>query len=191
MANELEWRLIIGLGNPGPQYKKNRHNVGFQCLNALAQAHGLTFTSFKAKAHIARGVIADHSAILAKPITFVNESGQAARELMACLGCEPKDILVVHDDLDLPLGKIRLRAGGSAAGHKGVQSIIEALGTEEFPRLRIGIGRPPTKEGVVDYVLSDFSEEEWAVMERAYDEAVAAIETFLQLGIEEAMNRHN
>jgi len=191
LTDELKRMLIIGLGNPGPQYEKNRHNVGFQCLNTLAQAHGLTFTGFKAKAYIARGVIAGHSVILAKPMTFVNESGQAVQELMACHGFEPKDILVVHDDLDLPLGKIRLRPRGSAAGHKGVQSIIETLGTEEFPRLRIGIGRPPTKEEVVDYVLSDFSEEEWAIMEGAYDKAVAAIETFLQLGIEEAMNRHN
>jgi len=191
MADELEWKLIVGLGNPGPKYEQNRHNVGFHCLDALAQAHGLTFTGLKAKARIARGVIPGHPVILAKPITFVNGSGWAVRGLMARHGYEPRDILVVHDDLDLPLGKIRLRPGGSAAGHKGVQSIIDALGTEEFARLRVGIGRPPAGVEVIDYVLSDFSEEELATMATTYDKAIAAIEAFLELGIEEAMNQCN
>lgn len=191
MAGELEWKLIVGLGNPGPKYEQNRHNVGFHCLDALAGVHSLTFTGLKAKARIARGVISGHPVILAKPITFVNESGWAVRGLMAHYGYTPQDILVVHDDLDLPWQKLRLRRGGSAAGHKGVQSIIDALGTEEFPRLRVGIGRPPVGEEVVDYVLSDFSAEEQAAMATAYDGAVSAIEVFLKLGIEEAMNQCN
>lgn len=191
MTDELEWKLIVGLGNPGPKYEQNRHNVGFHCLDALVQAHGLTFTGLKAKARIARGVILGHPVILAKPVTFVNGSGWAVQGLMARHGYEPGDILAVHDDLDLPLGRIRLRPKGSAAGHRGVQSIIDALGTEEFARLRVGIGRPPAGVEVVDYVLSDFSEEELATMAIAYDETVAAIEAFLQLDIEEAMNRYN
>ena len=191
MVDKLEWRLIVGLGNPGLQYEQNRHNVGFHCLNALAQAHSLTFTGLKAKARIARGVILGHPIILAKPITFVNDSGWTVRELRTRLGHELQDILVVHDDLDLPLGRIRLRPGGSAGGHKGVQSIIDALGTKEFTRLRIGIGRPPAGVEVVDYVLSDFEEDELITMAKAYDEAVAATEIFLRLGIEKAMNQHN
>jgi len=191
MSDELEWKLIVGLGNPGPKYEGNRHNVGFHCLDALAQAHGLTFTGLKAKARIARGVILGHPVTLAKPVTFVNESGWSVRGLMARHGYEPGDILVVHDDLDLPLGKIRLRPGGSGAGHRGVQSIIDTLGTEGFARLRMGIGRPPAGVEVVDYVLSDFSEEEMATMAMTYDNAVAAIEAFLRLSIEEAMNQYN
>lgn len=191
MAEQLEWKLIVGLGNPGPRYDQNRHNVGFHCLDALAKAHNLIFTGLKARARIARGVILDHPVILAKPVTFVNESGWAVRGLMTRHGYDPQDILVVHDDLDLSRGRIRLRPGGSAAGHKGVKSIIDALGTDEFARLRVGIGRPPAGAEVVDYVLSDFSEEEAAIMAAAYDEAVAGMETFLRLGIYEAMNQHN
>jgi PTH1 family peptidyl-tRNA hydrolase len=191
MADELEWKLIVGLGNPGPRYEQNRHSVGFRCLDALAKAYSLTFTGLKARARIARGVILGHPVILAKPVTFVNESGWAVRGLMARHAYESPDILVVHDDLDLRPGRIRLRPRGSAAGHRGVQSIIDALATEEFARLRVGIGRPPAGVEVVDYVLSDFSEEELATMATTYDEAVAAIETFLSLGIEEAMNQYN
>jgi len=191
MAGELEWKLIIGLGNPGPKYEQNRHNVGFRCLDALAGAHSLTFTGLKAKARIARGVILGYPVILAKPITLVNESGWAVRRLMARHGYGPQDILVVHDDLDLPRERLRLRGGGSAAGHKGVQSIIDVLGTEEFARLRVGIGRPPVGEEVVEYVLSDFSAEQQAAMAAVYDRAVSAIEVFLKLGIEEAMNQYN
>lgn len=191
MADQLEWKLIVGLGNPGPRYEQNRHNVGFRCLDALADAHGLIFTGLRAKARIARGVILDHPVILAKPVTFVNESGWAVRGLMVRHGYEPHDILVVHDDLDLPRRRIRLRREGSAGGHKGVQSIIEALATAEFPRLRVGIGRPPIGQEVVEYVLSDFSAEQQAAMAAAYEEAVSAIEVFLRLGIEEAMNQYN
>jgi PTH1 family peptidyl-tRNA hydrolase len=191
MAEELEWKLIVGLGNPGPKYDQNRHNVGFHCLDVLAKAHGLTFTGLKARARIARGVILGHPVVLAKPVTFVNDSGWAVRGLMARRGYEPQDILVVHDDLDLSRGRIRLRPGGSAAGHKGVQSIIDALRTDEFARLRVGIGRPPAGVEVVDYVLSDFSEEEAATMAAVYDEALAGMETFLRRGVGEAMNQHN
>jgi len=191
MAAELEWKLIVGLGNPGPKYEHHRHNVGFRCLDALARAHNLTFTGLKARARIARGVILGHPVILAKPVTFVNESGWAVRGLISRYDYESQDILVVHDDLDLPQGRIRLRPRGSAAGHKGVQSIMDALATEEFARLRVGIGRPPAGVEVVDYVLSDFSEEEMATMATAYSEAVAAVETFLRLGIGETMNQYN
>jgi PTH1 family peptidyl-tRNA hydrolase len=191
MAEDLEWKLIVGLGNPGPRYNRNRHNVGFHCLDALAKAHNLSFTGLKARARIARGVILGHPVILAKPLTFVNDSGWAVRGLMARHGYEPRDLLVVHDDLDLSSGRIRLRPDGSAAGHKGVRSIIRALGSDEFVRLRVGIGRPPAGVEVVDYVLSDFSADETVVMCAAYEKAVAGIETFLQRGIEEAMNQHN
>lgn len=191
MADDLEWKLIVGLGNPGPRYEQNRHNVGFQCLDALAKAHNLSFTGLKARARIARGVILGHPVILAKPLTFVNDSGWAVRGLMVRHGYEPEDLLVVHDDLDLSSGRIRLRPHGSAAGHKGVRSIIRALGNDEFVRLRVGIGRPPAGVEVVDYVLSDFSEDETIVMSAACEKAIAGIETFLRRGVDEAMNQHN
>ena len=191
MADDLGWKLIVGLGNPGPKYEQNRHNVGFHCLDALARAHDLSYTGLKARARIARGVILGHPVILAKPLTFVNDSGWAVRGLLLRHGYGPEDLLVVHDDLDLSIGRIRLRPHGSSAGHKGVQSIIRALGTDGFVRLRVGIGRPPAGVEVVDYVLSDFSEEERIVMSAAYEEAIAGIETFLQRGLHEAMNQHN
>jgi len=191
MACDPEWKLIVGLGNPGPRYARNRHNAGFQCLDAFARAHHLIFTGLKARSRIARGVIFNHPVILAKPLTFINESGWAVRGLVTHYGFDAQDILVVHDDLDLPLGRIRLRPGGGAAGHKGVQSIINALGTDKFPRLRIGIGRPPPGMEVVDYVLGNFDEDELATMMATYDRTMAAIGAFLQWGIKEAMSQYN
>lgn len=191
MDGELVWNLIVGLGNPGPRYEQNRHNVGFRCLDALAGTYGLVFTGVRARARIARGVILGHPVVLAKPMTFVNESGQAVRGLMARHSYGPQDLLVVHDDLDLPRERLRFQPGGRAAGHKGVQSIIDALGTQEFARLRVGIGRPPVGQEVVDYVLSDFGAEEQAAMAPVYQEAASAIGVFLTLGIEEAMNKYN
>ncbi|MGQ9627382.1 MAG: aminoacyl-tRNA hydrolase [Anaerolineae bacterium] len=183
--------LIVGLGNPGPEYARNRHNLGFRCLERLAQAHGLSFKKRQARAYLAFGEIFGRKVILAKPLTFVNLSGRAVRELARFYKIPPADILVIYDDLDLMPGKIRLRPSGGAGGHKGMRSIIESLGTQDFPRLRVGIGRPPGHMNPADYVLQDFSPEEEEMMEEVCDRAVAAVELFLRGGVASAMNTYN
>jgi PTH1 family peptidyl-tRNA hydrolase len=183
-------KLIVGLGNPGRKYAHNRHNVGFQCLDRLAQAHGLSFARRRAKASLVLGKIADVGVVLAKPLTFMNLSGQAVRPLVSFYKLSLEDILVIYDDLDLPLGTIRLRPEGGSGGHKGMRSIIEALGSQAFPRLRVGIGRPPGNDAV-SYVLSDFTADEQITLESVSEKVVAAVELFLREGIEAAMNAYN
>ena len=183
-------KLIVGLGNPGRKYAHNRHNVGFQCLDRLAQAHGLSFTQRRAKASLALGKIADVRVVLARPLTYMNHSGQAVRPLVSFYKLSFEDILVIHDDLDLPLGTTRLRPEGGSGGHKGMRSIIEALGSQAFPRLRVGIGRPPGNDAV-SYVLSDFTADEQITLESVYERVVAAVELFLRESIEAAMNAYN
>jgi PTH1 family peptidyl-tRNA hydrolase len=183
-------RLIVGLGNPGRKYAGHRHNVGFQCLDHLAEAWGLSFSKRKHKALLAQGHIAGLKAILAKPQTFMNLSGQAVERMARFYKVPPENILVIYDDLDLPVGKIRLRPEGGSGGHKGMKSVIEHLGSNGFPRLRVGIGRP-THGDPVDYVLSDFAPDEQIAMEQAYERAVSAVELWLTEDIVAAMNRHN
>jgi PTH1 family peptidyl-tRNA hydrolase len=183
-------KLIVGLGNPGCKYTHHRHNVGFQCLDQLAQAHGLSFTRRRAKASLALGKIADLRVVLAKPLSYMNLSGQAVSQLASFYKLSFEDILVIYDDLDLPLGTIRLRPQGGSGGHKGIRSIIEALDSQAFPRLRVGIGRPPGNDAV-SYVLSDFTAEEQITLESVYEGVMAAVELFLREGIEAAMNAYN
>jgi PTH1 family peptidyl-tRNA hydrolase len=183
-------RLIIGLGNPGRKYASNRHNVGFQCLDRLAEARGLSFSRRKHKALLAQGEIAGLKIILAKPQTFMNLSGEAVERLARFYQVSPENILVIYDDLDLPLGKIRLRPEGGSGGHKGMKSIIEHLDTNGFPRLRVGIGRP-THGDPVDYVLSDFTPDQRITIEEVYERAISAVELWVAEGIEAAMNRSN
>lgn len=183
-------KLIVGLGNPGPSYARNRHNVGYQCLERLAQRNELRLSRMMFKAMIASGSVNGTRVLLARPLTFMNLSGQSVRPLLRWYRVSLPDLLVVYDDLDLPLGKIRLRQKGSSGGHKGMASIIQELGSDEFARLRIGIGRPLHGEPP-EYVLSDFTRDESIVMDRTYDQAVAAIETFLANGIAVAMNQFN
>lgn len=183
-------RLLVGLGNPGPEYARNRHNVGFMCLDRLAERHGISPWRRKHHALVAEGLVEDHPVALIKPQTFMNLSGQAVRPLVRHYGVALADLLVIHDDLDLELGVLRLRPRGSSGGHKGVQHIIDALGSREFPRLRIGIGRP-VGEDPVDYVLSNFTLDESILIDRALDRAVEAIGVWLELGIAVAMNAFN
>ncbi len=182
--------LIVGLGNPGPEYSGSRHNVGFQCVRWLARKHGLSFDGSRAHARIAQGVILGKRVVLARPQTFMNLSGQAVHGLQQWLRVTPADLLVIHDDLDLPLGRLRLRPGGSAGGHRGIRSIIDCLGTQEFARLRVGIGRPEGNDAV-DYVLGDFNAAERQVMAETYARAAEAVECILAEGLEAAMNRFN
>jgi peptidyl-tRNA hydrolase, PTH1 family len=182
--------LIVGLGNPGLEYAKTRHNVGFQCVDRLAANHGLKFSRHQAKASLATGTIAGRRVILAKPLTFMNLSGQSVAQIARFYKIAPADLLVICDDLDLPLGRIRLRPGGSSAGHKGMTSIIDWLGTDEFPRIRLGIGRPVHND-TVDFVLGNFNGDDAITIDRTLDRAVAAVVVFLTDGIEAAMNQFN
>jgi PTH1 family peptidyl-tRNA hydrolase len=187
----LEFYLIAGLGNPGPKYAANRHNVGFRCLENLASAYHLRFDRQQKRARVALGIIQGRRVVLAQPQTFMNESGRAVVPLARFYQVPPHRLLVVYDDLDLPPWTVRMRPEGGSGGHKGMRSIIEQLGDQGFPRLRIGIGRPPGRMEAVDYVLRDFSAEEALQLEEMLDRAVAAIETWLVQGIDMAMSRHN
>ncbi|MFQ6015395.1 MAG: aminoacyl-tRNA hydrolase [Anaerolineae bacterium] len=183
-------KLIVGLGNAGPEHARNRHNVGFRCLDYLAERHGLAFSKQQERALIALGKILDTKIILAKPLTYMNLSGQAVGALVRRHKVPLADLLVVCDDMDLPLAKIRLRPRGGSGGHKGLESIIENLGSSDFSRLRVGIGRPEP-EDAVDYVLSDFTADEEIVMAETYATVTEAVHTFLDDGILAAMNRFN
>jgi PTH1 family peptidyl-tRNA hydrolase len=182
--------LIVGLGNPGVRYANTRHNVGFHCLDRLAEKYGWSFSRQQAKAILASGTRYGLKITLAKPMTYMNLSGQSVASVAHFYKIDPQDILVICDDLDLPVGRIRLRPGGGSAGHKGTESIIQSLGTDAFPRLRIGIGRPEHAEAV-NYVLGRFTEADAITMSRVYDRAVDAVSVFLTEGIEAAMNQFN
>lgn len=191
MSSERDWLLIVGLGNPGREYAENRHNVGFDCVDLLAGKHGIALSKSQHKARLGTGQVAGRRAILAEPQTYVNSSGEAVGAVARYYKVAPEDVLVIYDDLDLPQGTIRLRPGGSSGGHNGIKSIVDHLGTQAFPRVRIGIGRPPGRMEPKDYVLQDFSAAEREVMVEVYDRVVDAVETFIREGIREAMNRFN
>ena len=168
-----EFFLIAGLGNPGPRYTHNRHNIGFQIVDALAQAYRLSFTRMEHRAQTAHGTIGSRRVILAKPQTWMNESGKAIAPLSRFYKIDPARMLVIYDDLDIPLGDLRYRPEGSSGGHRGVNSIMQRLGTQALPRLRVGIGRPPGQMDPAAYVLQDFSAAEthivWEVLRLACD----------------------
>ena len=182
--------LIAGLGNPGREYARNRHNVGFHCIDHLAAALSIPLTKRRFKSLFGEGRIAGYRVVLAKPLTFMNASGEAIAPLSRWYKISPGRMLVIHDDLDLPLARIRLRPGGSAGGHHGIESIIEHLDTQDFARLRIGIGRPQCGEPT-DYVLDDFSREQEPLIARLLDLVDDIALCFLQHGIHAAMNEYN
>jgi peptidyl-tRNA hydrolase, PTH1 family len=189
-------RMIVGLGNPGPEYSRSRHNIGFQIADLLALRHGMEFDRFQKRARLAIGWVrtpgvSGQRVLLAKPMTFMNASGEAVAPLAAFYKIVPAHILVVFDDLDLPVGRIRLRPGGSSGGQKGMQSIIKHLGTTDFPRLRVGIGRPPGQMDPADYVLRPFSPDQETEMVFVRTRAAEAIEAWLTGGVEAAMNQFN
>ncbi|MBN1312283.1 MAG: aminoacyl-tRNA hydrolase [Anaerolineae bacterium] len=183
--------LIVGLGNPGREYQSNRHNVGFQVVDHLAARHGLAFSKLQAKAFVTSGHIAGRQVILAKPQSYMNLSGGPVASLHKFYKTEVECLLVVCDDLDLPVGTLRLRPSGGSGGQKGMKSIIERLGSEDFPRLRIGIDRPPGQMDPAAYVLRDFDKEQLPIIQETYSRAADAIETWLADGIELAMSHHN
>ena len=199
MANRLEpadttesKALIVGLGNPGPDYAEHRHNIGFRVVEALAKAHGLSFSRCRsARAYLAGGQVRGRTVLLAKPRTFMNVSGKAVSRLSRADDIPPGRVLVVHDDLDLPFGRLRLRPEGGSGGHKGMRSIIDLLGTQGFPRLRVGIDRPPGRIDPADYVLQPFDPEQESLLLKVVETAVEAIECWLAQGIVTAMERFN
>jgi PTH1 family peptidyl-tRNA hydrolase len=183
--------LIAGLGNPGREYQSNRHNIGFMVLDKLARNLGVTFSRLESKALVTKADDRGQRLILAKPQTYMNLSGQAVNSLIRYYKVPLDHLLVICDDIDLPYGTLRLRPGGGSAGQKGVLSIIESLGTQEFPRLRIGIDRPPGRMEAADYVLKDFNKEEAAFLPTILDRAVEAVLVFTREGIVTAMNQVN
>jgi PTH1 family peptidyl-tRNA hydrolase len=183
--------LIAGLGNPGRKFEHNRHNVGFMLLNRLSSRLGDSFGSVESKALVAKSSYLGERVILVKPQTYMNNSGKAVSSLVHFYKVPMDNLMVAYDDVDLPLGILRLRPSGGSAGQKGMQSIIERLGTEEFPRLRIGTGRPPGRMEAADYVLQDFPNDETDLLTDTLDRAVEAVLTFLQYGLERAMNSYN
>jgi PTH1 family peptidyl-tRNA hydrolase len=184
--------LVAGLGNPGPEYADHRHNIGFQVVEALARSHGLTFSRRKEfRAHVAEGQIAGRAVFLAKPQTYMNLSGRPVGRLQRTYEIPPEQILIVYDDLDLPLGRLRMRPEGGSGGHRGMRSIIEVLGTQAFPRLRVGVDRPPGRMDPAEYVLRPFAKEQQALLDEVLERAVAAIECWLADGIVAAMDEFN
>lgn len=184
-------KLIIGLGNPGSQYEHTRHNVGFRVVDKLASQQGWSWER-RGRAMLANGSIGPEKVVLIKPITFMNNSGEAVGELMRWYKAQPEDVLVVYDELDLPLGTIRLRSNGSAGGHNGLDSVIRHLHTNQFPRLRVGIGRPDnTHMQTVDYVLGVPGGDERIELTTQEDRALEAIPLIIRQGVATTMNLIN
>jgi PTH1 family peptidyl-tRNA hydrolase len=186
-----ELALIVGLGNPGRDYAETRHNIGFQVVSRLADHHGLKFSRMQGQALIAAGRIRNTRVILAKPQTWMNDSGRAVGPLAKFYKVELPRLLMVYDDLDRPSGTLRLRIEGGHGGHNGMKSIIARLGSQDFPRLRVGIGRPPGRMEPAAYVLQPFGRDEETTMDMARERAAEAIECFLSEGIVAAMNKFN
>ena len=192
-------KLIAGLGNPGRGYAHNRHNVGFICVNHFARTQGIRFDKKRGKARIGTGEIAGNEVVLAKPQTYMNLSGQSVGLLIKRFDIALDDLLIIHDDLDLPLGKIRVSRGSGSGGHKGIDSIISSLGSQEFPRIRVGIGRPVVPPGstqiseddIIAYVLSDFTAEEKQIISQIIPEVSEAIHCLISEGLTAAMNKYN
>ncbi len=183
--------IIVGLGNPGRKFEHNRHNVGFMLLNRLSAKLGEGFGRVQGKALVAKPTYQGEHVILVKPQTYMNNSGAPVSSLVRFYKITLENLLVAYDDVDLPVGTLRLRPVGGSAGQKGMQSIIERLGTEEFPRLRIGTGRPPGKKEAADYVLQDIPSQDQELFDETLDRAVEAVLTFIQEGLEKAMNQFN
>ncbi len=191
LSTMTDWNLIVGLGNPGAKYENTRHNIGYRAVEAYARKYGLSFDRQEHKALVAGGTILGRRVLLAKPLTFMNLSGESVQPLMRFYKIEPPNLLVVCDDLDTPLGTLRLRPTGSSGGQNGLKSIIERLGTPNVNRLRLGISRPPGRMNPADYVLMPFRGDDEILVMETIDRAIKAVDTWLTEGTELAMSRHN
>ena len=183
--------LVVGLGNPGREYRNNRHNIGFLVLNQLAEKLETSFSRMRMNALVTAVKYKDHKLILIKPQTYMNLSGKAVSSFVRFYKLPLENLLVVYDDVDLPFQTLRMRPDGGDAGQKGVRSIIQELGTQQFPRLRIGINRPPGRMSVSSYVLLDFSDQEAENLPFILNQASDAILTFVELGLNQAMTTFN
>jgi PTH1 family peptidyl-tRNA hydrolase len=204
IANILKWRtsqvngrdssvsfLIVGLGNPGRQYRENRHNIGFMVVDHLCTEMDVRLSRLQSKSLVGSGIIHGQKLLLAKPQTYMNLSGQSVSSLLRFYKLAPSELLVIHDDLDLPLGTLRMRPSGGSAGQKGLSSIIEQIGTQDFPRLRMGIGRPPGRMDSAEYVLQDFNRNEQDFLKLVLEQGAKAVRAFVTDGIKQTMNSYN
>ena len=188
-GNTSSLPTIVGLGNPGQRYANSRHNVGFRCVDLLAQRHHITMSERRKHTVLGHGTVGERQVVLAKPRTFMNASGIAVEYLVQRFGTRPPQLLVIIDDLDLPLGTLRLRASGGSGGHNGLSSIMEELGSQDFSRLRVGIGRPPG--GAIGHVLGTFAADEEKLLAEVLDRVAQVVETWVEEGVNAAMNRFN
>ncbi len=192
-------KLIVGLGNPGTAYTHNRHNIGFMCLNRFARKHGIRFAHKRGQARVGEGEVAGTKLILARPQTMMNLSGHSVSLLLKRSKISAEDLIIIHDDLDLPTGKIRIRQGGRSGGHKGIESIKASLGNSDFIRIRVGIGRPDLMDGaatdrdagVINHVLGDFDAGESKIIAEVTSKVGEAILCLISEGLTAAMNRYN
>ena len=184
-------KMIVGLGNPGNEYADTRHNVGWMLLDALAGHLGITEWRSREKGMVAEGRIGSEKVLLVKPLTYMNNSGECVGPLMRWYKLAPEDVMVAHDDMDIPIGTIRIRKKGSAGGHNGIKSLLQHIGAEEFGRIRIGIGRPPAGWTVINHVLAKFTAEERAEIGHAIDYLIPAVECMVLEGADMAMNKFN
>lgn len=184
-------KLVVGLGNPGKQYEATKHNVGFMVIDEIASTLSHTPWREEKKADVCTSTVAREKVLLVKPQTFMNNSGEAVGPLMRYYKIDPADVYCIYDDMDLPVGKLRIRPNGSAGGHNGIKSLILHLGTEEFPRFRVGIGRPLPKWTVVDHVLSPFTEEQEQIITEGVTNMAKAVLGTIEVGIDKGMNLYN
>jgi PTH1 family peptidyl-tRNA hydrolase len=184
-------KLIVGLGNPGPQYENTRHNIGWLVVDAFAKKFRLDVTKHEKNALTGSGRVAGGSVMVAKPLTYMNLSGDAVKLLVNAYAESPEELIVVYDDIDLPVGKLRIRPNGSSGTHNGMRSIVSSLATERFPRLRFGVRGENYNERLRDYVLDDFGAEEQAVVSRGIERAVDALLLFARGDLRRAMNEFN
>lgn len=186
-----EW-LVAFLGNPGPKYERTRHNAGFMSADFLAAEKSVSVKTLKFKSLSGRCTLSGAPVIILKPQTYMNLSGEAVKEAASFYKIEPSHVIIVCDDTALPLGKIRIKRQGSAGGHNGLKNIIAHLGTEEFPRVKIGVGAPPHEQyELIDWVIGKMSEGDYKELQKASKEAVGAVEAIIGLGIDAAMNKYN
>ena len=184
--------VIVGLGNPGKKYENTRHNVGFRCIDMLADAHNISVLECKHKAMVGKGYIDGTKVVLVKPQTFMNLSGESIRACMDFFKIDPEEeLIVVYDDISLAPGQLRVRGKGSAGGHNGIKNIILHTGGQKFPRVRVGVGEKPADFDLADYVLGHFSKEDQKLMDEAFKEAGAAVVEIMVGGIDSAMNKFN
>lgn len=184
-------KLVAGLGNPGRDYAGTRHNIGFGVIARISDKYNIPLTGKEHKAVCGKGMIGGEKVILAQPQTFMNLSGESVRSLVDYYRLESEDIIIAYDDIDLEVGQLRIRSKGSAGGHNGIKNIISHLGTNEFPRVKVGVGGKPEGGDLVRHVLGRFSREDEKVIGEVLDVAVEAVETILSDGVEAAMNRYN